>query len=406
MNVMCLVIDRLHAGYLGAYGNTWVETPSLDRLAAEAFLFDQYLIDTPDLDRTYRSYWQGRHALLRDDGTEDRRPSLPGLLRDSGLATTLLTDEPSVANHELALEFDDLVQLAPPRAVELADSMEQTHLAEFFARTVGWLESADAPFFLWCHAQGLGGVWDAPLEFGARYADVDDPDPRTSATVPCQMLEDDYDPDELLVISQAYAGQISLLDECIGGLLEFLDAKSVVDETLLVLLSSRGFPLGEHRCVGPCGEGLNAELVHVPLMIRFPDRLGAAARSQSLTHPADVWASLLDFAGATDVAMPPGARSVIPTVRGEDTPFRDRLAVLGENGRRAIRTPAWYLNDGPDPGLYGKPDDRWEVNNVADRYPELVDSMRGALDEFERSLTSPEASEIPPLDDVLLSGLD
>ena len=298
MNVICLVIDRLHVGYLGAYGNTWVETPSLDWLAAEAFLFDQFLIDTPDLDRLYRSYWQGRHALGQQDGPVGAWPSLPSLLRDAGLAATLLTDEPRVAHHELARQFDEVVDLDPPHAVELADSMDQTHLAEFFARTVNWIESADAPFFLWCHAQGLGGVWDAPLAFSEPYSDVEDPDPRDSAVVPCQMLEDDYDPDELLVISQAYAGQVSLLDACMGGFLEFLQAESLDDETLLVFLSSRGFPLGEHRCVGSCGEGLNGELVHVPLMMRFPNRLGAAARSQSLTHPTDVWASVLDFAGA------------------------------------------------------------------------------------------------------------
>ena len=406
MNVICLVIDRLHSGYLGAYGNTWVETPSFDRLAAEAFVFDQFSIDTPDLDRLYRSYWQGRHALCRQDETKDRWPSLPSLLRDAGLAATLLTDEPSVAYHELAREFDQVLELAPPYAVELADSMEQTHLAEFFARTVNWIESADAPFFLWCHAQGLGGVWDAPLEFSGRYSDVDDPDPRDSAEVPCQMLEDDYDPDELLVISQAYAGQIALLDACLGGFLEFLQAESLDDETLLVLLSSRGFPLGEHHYVGSCGEGLNGELVQVPLMIRSPDRLGAAARSQVLTHPTDVWASVLDFAGAANAAKPPGAESLIPTIAGKATPARDRLAIVGRDGRRAIRTPAWYLHDGPDPELYAKPDDRWEVNNVADRYPELVDSLRQALEAFERSLMSGKADEIPPLDDVLLWGLD
>ena len=405
MNVICLVIDRLHAGYLGAYGNTWVETPSLDRLAAEAFLFDQFLIDTPELDQLYRSYWQGRHVFRGQDGADDLRPTLPTLLRQAGLTPTLLTDEPKVAHHELAQQFDGVVEIDPPYAVELADSMDRTHLAEFFARTVDWLESADGPFFLWCHAQGLGGGWDAPLEFRARYSDVDDPQPRDSAAVPCRILEDNYDPDELLVISQAYAGQVSLLDTCVGGLLEFLQAGSPGEETLLILLSSRGFPLGEHRLVGSCGQALNGELVQVPLMIRFPDRLGAAARTQSLTHPPDLWATVLDYVGNKN-AGPPEAESLIPTITGETTLSRDRLTVAGPRGQKAIRTPAWYLYDGPHPELYGKPDDRWEVNNVADRYPGLVDSLRQALKQFEQSLTSPDACRLPPLEDVLLVGLD
>ena len=49
MNAILLVIDRLHAGYLGAYGNGWIATPAIDRLAAEGFVFDQCLIDSPQV---------------------------------------------------------------------------------------------------------------------------------------------------------------------------------------------------------------------------------------------------------------------------------------------------------------------------------------------------------------------
>ena len=49
MNAICLVFDRLHAGYLGAYGNSWIETPAFDRLASQSFLFDRALIDSPEL---------------------------------------------------------------------------------------------------------------------------------------------------------------------------------------------------------------------------------------------------------------------------------------------------------------------------------------------------------------------
>ena len=63
VNAICLVIDRLHRGFLGAYGNTWIETPAFDRLAAESFVFDQMLVDSPRLGPLYRSFWQGWHAL-------------------------------------------------------------------------------------------------------------------------------------------------------------------------------------------------------------------------------------------------------------------------------------------------------------------------------------------------------
>ena len=41
MNAIIVAIDRLHAGYLGCYGNAWILTPAFNRLAAEGFVFDQ-----------------------------------------------------------------------------------------------------------------------------------------------------------------------------------------------------------------------------------------------------------------------------------------------------------------------------------------------------------------------------
>ena len=78
MNAIVLVIDRLHAGYLGAMGNGWIDTPAIDRLAAGSLVFNQMLLDTPRLDLLYRSYWQGWHAMAPPP--PENRPSLAALL--------------------------------------------------------------------------------------------------------------------------------------------------------------------------------------------------------------------------------------------------------------------------------------------------------------------------------------
>jgi len=416
MNAICLVVDRLHAGYVGAYGNTWIETPWLDRLAAESMVFDQCLIDSPQLGSLCRSYWQGWHPLLGSSVPEDR-PALPSLLGGAGVGTTLLTDEPAVARHPLSRAFDSLIRLDLPEFPQVAEGVDQTHVARCFARVVDWLESAREPFLLWCHLTGLGGPWDAPLEFRIRYAEQDDPDPPDSAEAPCQMLEEDYDPDQLLGISQAYAGQVSLVDVCVGALLEYLHDSSTGQETLLTLASARGFPLGEHRRVGAYDDSLYGELVHVPLWLRFPDSLGQAARSQALVRPADLRSTLLDWWGIADRAQSPGAASLMPLVREETDSIRDRLCIVESGGgatghrcetlvdwSRAIRTPAWYLRQGDEPELYAKPDDRWEVNDVADRCDEVVGLLQKAAIEYERSLRSGRLDDLPPLDEILLTG--
>ncbi len=409
MNAICLLIDRLHGGYLGAYGNTWVETPELDRLAAEGFLFEQFLIDTPRLEGIYRSYWQGRHAILPPDSADGRRPALATLLQEVGVHSTLMTDEPVVARHPMAAAFDQVIAVDCPGVSRIADSMDRTHLAEFFARAVDQIDALHEPFLFWCHLQGLGAAWDAPLEFRAAYVDQGDPEPTDSAEVPSCTLDEDYDPDRLLAVSQAYAGQVSLLDACVGGLLEFLRTSPTGEETLLVLASARGFPLGEHRQVGPADEALYGELIHVPLVLRFPDSFGSTLRSQALVQPADVWATLLDWWALDDSSgrlASPGPASLMPLVAGETAALRDRVAIVGHNGHRALRTSAWYLRDGPQPELYAKPDDRWEVNDVANRHPDLVDGLRKAFVELDSAMKSGTNEDPPPLSEILSTGLD
>jgi arylsulfatase A-like enzyme len=48
MRILVIEASALHLGFLGCYGNDWVATPNLDRLAAESVVFDQHFADSPD----------------------------------------------------------------------------------------------------------------------------------------------------------------------------------------------------------------------------------------------------------------------------------------------------------------------------------------------------------------------
>jgi arylsulfatase A-like enzyme len=406
MNTICLVIDRMHSGYLGPYGNTWVQTPAFNRLAAESFTFDQMLIDTPELERLYRSYWQGWHALCPHEPPAERR-SLMAALRESGVTTALLSDERRALEHPLAVEFDEFIEIDPPWQPQTAADVEQAHLAKCFAELLDWLPSAREPFFLWCHLASLGTAWDAPLNYREIYRDEDDPPVPATAEVPDRLLSENFDPDELLGISQSYAGQVSLLDGCLDALLEELEGTSAGKGTLLIVTSARGFPLGEHRRVGPCDEALYGELLHVPLLVRFPDREAAAARSQSLVEPADLWASLWQYLELGELPRSPTAISILPILRQEAAARRhDRLCVGGLKNERAFRTPAWFLRAAAEGELYAKPADRFEVNNVATRCLDIVEDLQEARVLYEQTLHSGEIADLPPLDEVLLDGLE
>ena len=404
MNAICLVIDRLSAGYLGAYGNTWIETPALDRFACEGFTFDHAWSESPRLDGFYRSVWEGIHPLALKNQSSEHAP-LPRRLAQAGVATTLLTDEWAIAENPLAQSFDELVEIEPKTIEDAASAVEQTHAAECFARIIDWLQTTRGPFFLWCHLTGLGRAWDAPYAFRQRYAEEGDPPPPSAVRPPSMMLEEDYDPDMLLGITQSYAGQVSLFDTCIGALGDFIAEGPLAEDTLLAIAAPRGYPLGEHRRVGPCGEALHGELLHVPLMIRFPGSLGSAARSQALVTPADLGPTLLDWWGLSTEGQSSTARSLLPLVRGECETVRDRICMAGVDDGRSIRVPAWYLCSEDGDSLYAKPDDRWEVNDVADRCRDVVEALHKVSDEFEQHLQAEDLGELTPLDDVLIHGL-
>ena len=163
--------------------------------------------------------------------------------------------------------------------------------------------------------------------------------------------------------------------------------------------------MGEHGRIGPCDEAIYSELVHVPLMMRFPGGLGAAARSQALVEPADLWATLLDFWQIGDRPRSPSGASLMPLVRNEVAMLRDRLLV-GHADQRAIRTPAWFLRRAAERELFFKPDDFWEVNNVAQRCQEVVECLEDAMSQFEQTLQACQIADLPALSEVLVKGLE
>ncbi len=52
MNAICIIVDRLQAGYLGPYGNTWIDTPSFDRLASQSFLLPRNSYEMAEFQRS------------------------------------------------------------------------------------------------------------------------------------------------------------------------------------------------------------------------------------------------------------------------------------------------------------------------------------------------------------------
>jgi hypothetical protein len=270
----------------------------------------------------------------------------------------------------------------------------------------------------------MHGPWDAPLDLRRQLADEEDPVPPDFVEVPSRHLAPDYDPDELLGIVLAYAGQVMAADLCVGAFAQALETVAPAEETLFVLTSSKGFPLGEHLQVGDAGNALYHELLHVPVLARFPDQLGATWRSQTLWQPHHLRRSLLDWL-APDPDLPAAEYLTLQTMAQEDGETLSQRACTVSAHDSALRTPAWFLRvadtprdanptpcpNGPDPmggvacELYVKPDDRWDINNVATRCPDCVRQMHQQLIMFQQAARHGRLHQLPALPEDLAERL-
>ncbi len=125
-SAIVVVIDRLGSGFVGPYGNTWVDSPTLNRLASESLLFETAIADTACLDTIYRSYWQGLHAVAP---VTVPQPTLPRQAAAAGIDMVLMTDSEHVAHHPLAGDFSAGTNLARTDTPTPAQTLGETLLS-------------------------------------------------------------------------------------------------------------------------------------------------------------------------------------------------------------------------------------------------------------------------------------
>jgi hypothetical protein len=370
--LLIVTVDRLPAWMLSSYGATWVSTPACDRLAAAGITLDRLIATSVD-----------PRTTLADLTAHGR---LWNAAAAAGWPAVLVTDDPALPERPTGVEIVE-VHAAP--ASRPADEPAATHLARLFGRAQE-VVSAGGRRLVWCHAGSLGVAWDAPLSYREAYADPDDPPLPAGGDVPNFSVTRDTDPDIVMGYRQAFAGQLTLFDACLGGL---VDAVRAVRPTwTIAVIGLRGMPLGLHGQVGcttPADTGGKpyGEWVHLPAILVAADGRMAGQRSADLVTPADVGATLIDLAGlaAVSSATTPGdARSLVGLFTEWRHAARDRVIVRAGDST-AIVTRGWHLVAEPSadgttvPRLFAKPDDFFELSDVADRCPAVAEELLAAL---------------------------
>jgi hypothetical protein len=354
--VAMITVDWLPAWMLATYGTTWVATPQIDRLAAGGVTLDNVVVPSFEPAET-----------------------LAALVPAESGDAVLVTDSPQAAAEPPGEACDRRIVVEARPAGRCGDSEEATCLGRLFAAAVA--EAASARRLLWVHAGSLGVAWDAPLEFRDSLADPDEPPPPRDAAVPCET--DTADPDLVWGWRQAFAGQVMLLDRQVGRLLAALDEQAAGGRWSVVLAGLRGMPLGLHGQLG-IGNDLPlmpyGEVAQVPLVIADAAGRMAGQRFGGLVVPEDVGRLVQTLLGGE------GEPPLAGLLERWEMPQREQVITLGTGGG-SIVTPAWRLVARREAdsgrlvmaGLFARPDDFHEQNDVADRCRDIADELLALL---------------------------
>jgi len=361
LDVLLITIDTLRADALGCYGNTAVETPWIDRLAAGGVRFEQVHAQNVVTLPSHANILSGRYPL--DHGVRDnsgfRFPAgvdtLATILKRAGYATgAFVSAFPLDSRFGLDRGFDVYDdRLGDPEA-RTAFLMPERPGARTVEEARKWRAAqGQVPTFTWIHLYEPHFPYVPPEPFASRYA------------------------------ASPYHGEVAYTDSLLAPVLEPLLRAGKEGRTLVVFTSDHGEGLGEH---GEKTHGIFAyeTTLRVPLIL-FAPRLFAPRVAAPRVRHVDILPTVLD-ALALEVPRDATGRSLLALASGrraETAPsYFEALSSSVNRGWAPLTGLAqdrFKLIDLPIPELYDLDADPHETRNLAATETRTLDAIRAQL---------------------------
>jgi arylsulfatase len=351
-NILFIMCDQMKATASHLYGNTFCETPSLERLAKRGVLYEHAVtphpLCVPARISTWTSQWPHSHGgrrnqtLMPADAVHAFK-----IWKQEGFHTGLIGKNHCFeAESDLAL-FDTWCQIShggltqgettkgmdwfrsigqinaghrvrknmPQASPRFSWAVTDFPLEDYSSGLVGgqtrrFLEAhKDDPFALWVSFPDPHEPWEVPRQ----YAEMFPPekiklppsrdDEFTDGTAPernvalyeMMGIREDSEEDVYGVVS-TYHAMIRFMDDEIGRILDTLDETGLSENTIVVFCSDHGDFMGEHAM--QCKGGVFYDcLTRIPMIVSWPSNLPAGFRDDSMVNLIDLVPTLFQLQG-------------------------------------------------------------------------------------------------------------
>jgi arylsulfatase A-like enzyme len=272
-NIIFIIGDDISWDDIGAYGNTKIKTPNLDKLARNGLKFNNMYLTASSCSPSRTSILTGRYP--HNTGAAELHSPLPAhlkffpeQLRQKGYFSALVGKW-----HE------------GPATKRAYDTLLVDKKANGEGGELQWVNLLKArpknkPFFFWLAAYDAHRPWSAKTE-GPQH------DPAKDIIVPPTLVDTKETRQDLAF----YYNEISRLDHYVGELEKELERQGIADNTLIIFTADNGRPFpGSKTRLYDAG-------VKTPFIVKWPKGIKAGIVSESLVSAIDIAPTLLELAG-------------------------------------------------------------------------------------------------------------
>lgn len=322
-NVLFIVIDTVRADRLPTYGYDAGITPSLDRFAEDAIVFDQAFTNSSWTRPSFATILTGRlpssHGVMaKSDALPDAVTTLPEVMKTGGYTTGGFVTNFNVAPYfNFHQGFDEYVFLEPDFVLGADDATAKLLLMQFVRQRIEAIRAASGEVLPGTAYQDAATVNRALLEWVDRqasapwflfvgYMDPHDPyfpHPYDGSGY-ARAAHQHPDPSEADALGKLYDGEITYWDEQFGTLIDALKSRGLYDDLTIIVTSDHGEEFNDHGGFWH-GTTLYDEQVRVPLLVKLPRSRRGGTVVRHWVQSADLMPTLL---GELDLEVPTGVQ--------------------------------------------------------------------------------------------------